>query len=276
MFFLKKNTLLKSVFIVFLGIFLSNNSFADDADGIFNAEEYKLFKIVKGDFLNFYSLSNLKVMAASFALGGVLANTSADESMQSGYQDNIRSENTDDFSKTAKLFGEGKYLIPLSLAAATVGYFIPEDSGASVIGTWGANTARAYLVGAPPMLLMQVVTGASRPDEGTVGDSSWSPFEDNNGVSGHSFMGAVPFITLAKMYKDNPVKWFFYGASFLASWSRVNDNDHYVSQSALGWVMAYQSVRSVFMTDKQRENPLAFNIYPYGSKGAGLLVSYSF
>ncbi|MCK5163518.1 MAG: phosphatase PAP2 family protein, partial [Desulfobacula sp.] len=250
--------------------------FADDADGIFNAEEYKLFEIVKGDFLNFYSLSNLKVMAASFALGGVLANTSADESMQSGYQDNIRSENTDDFSEMAKNLGEGKYLIPLSLAAATVGYFIPEDSGASAIGTWGANTARAYLVGAPPMLLMQVVTGASRPDEGTVGDSSWSPFEDNNGVSGHSFMGAVPFITLAKMYKDNPVKWFFYGASFLASWSRVNDNDHYVSQSALGWVMAYQSVRSVFMTDKQRENPLAFNIYPYGSKGAGFLVSYSF
>jgi len=255
-------------------LFLCNSAFADDNSYSSYSGRYQILEDIKGDFRNYYTSGNFKVMAGSFALGGILANTSADEWLQDEYQNNMRSESTDDFSKTAKKFGDGEYLIPLSLAAAAAGYFIPEDNLAYPIGTWGYNTARAYLVGAPPMLLMQVVTGASRPGESSHG-SEWSLFNDNNGVSGHSFMGAVPFLTLAKMNRDNPVKWLFYGASFLTGWSRVNDDDHFVSQSVLGWVMAYQSVRSVFMTDKQRDSSLAFNLYPYGKSGAGFLLSYA-
>jgi len=48
-----------------------------------------------------------------------------------------------------------------------------------------------------------------------------------------------------------------------------------VSQSVLGWIMAYQSVKSVFQTDKDRENPFSLNVFPYGSDGAGFLLSYS-
>ncbi len=66
----------------------------------------------------------------------------------------------------------------------------------------GVYASRAYLVGAPAMLLMQNVTGGSRPEEMDHG-SKWDPFHDDNGVSGHAFMGAVPFLTLANMYDDN-------------------------------------------------------------------------
>jgi len=253
---------------------LCNSSFANDDSSLFTDIEYGLLETVKGDFINYYSLSNLKIMVVSFTLGGILANTSADGDAQNSYQDNIRSKGTDDFSKIVKDLGEKKYLIPLSAAAAVAGYYIPENSYTSPIGTWGFNTARAYLVGIPPMWLMQTVTGASRPGESPNG-SDWSPFNDNNGISGHSFIGAVPFITLAKMYKNNPVRWFFYGTSFLAGWSMVNDDDHYISQSALGWVIAYQSVKVVFLTNKKRKNPVSFNVYPCGSKGAGFLLSYS-
>lgn len=261
-------------FFIFLSTCFCPVSFADDNKNSSAGFEYDLFETVKTDYKNYYSWDNLKVIIAGFTAGAILANTDADGNLLDGYQKNWRSSGTDDFAKGAKNLGEGKYLIPVSLAAAVAGYYLPEGSGASDIGTWGLNTTRAYLVGAPPMLLMQVVTGASRPGEISDG-SDWRPFRDNNGVSGHAFMGAVPFITLAKMYKDSPVRWLYYGASFLAGWSRVNDGDHYISQSALGWMMAFQSVNAVFLTDKEKENHLSFNLYPYGSDGAGFLLSFS-
>ncbi len=254
--------------------FVCGNATGNEQNNFFDDVRYGLFENLKGDIVNYYSFDTLKLYAVSFGLGGVIANTSVDQSIQDEYQDRVRSDRTDDFSEIAKDFGEGKFLIPLSLAAAAVGYFIPEETGLKGIGTWGGNTARAYLVGAPTMLLMQKVTGASRPGE-TSDDSKWKPGEDNNGVSGHSFMGAVPFITLAKMYQDSPVKWLFYGASFLTGWSRLNDDDHYFSQSALGWIMAYQSVNSVFKTDEQRQSQLSLTVYPYSNGGAGVMLSYN-
>ena len=57
------------------------------------------------------------------------------------------------------------------------------------------------LVGAPATGVLQVAIGASRPSE-TAAGSRWRPFHDNNGVSGHAFVGAVPFLAAAK-YTDN-------------------------------------------------------------------------
>ncbi len=70
-----------------------------------------------------------------------------------------------------------------------------------------------------------------------------------------AFMGAIPFLTLASMYNDNKVvKYLSYAASFAAAWSRVNDDDHYLSQAALGWYLAFESVDAVFDADKKKRN----------------------
>jgi len=62
------------------------------------------------------------------------------------------------------------------------------------------------------------MTGASRPSEG---DSKWRPLKDSNGLSGHAFIGAVPFITAAKM-NDNPyIKTILYGFSVLPGLTRI-------------------------------------------------------
>jgi len=66
-------------------------------------------------------------------------------------------------------------------------------------------------------------------------------------VSGHAFVGAVPFLTLAKMAENQkPLQVLAYALSVLTAWSRVNDNAHYTSQAILGWYMAYESVDAVF------------------------------
>ncbi len=118
-------------------------------------------------------------------------------------------------------------------------------------GDFGKRVTRSYLVGAPPMLLMQSVLGGSRPGENSVG-SQWKPFDDDNAVSGHAFIGAVPFITAAKMTENPWAKGVFYACSVLTPWSRVNDDSHYMSQAILGWWMAYLACNAV--DDTQRES----------------------
>jgi hypothetical protein len=201
------------------------------------------------DYKRFYSSERFMRIGIGCGSAALLANTELDRQIQEWYQEDVRSSNTDDFSRTAKLFGEGKYLIPLSLLLASTKYFDKE----APVGNWAAYSTRAYIAGVPSLLLVQRLTGGSRPGE-TTHDSRWRPFNDNNGVSGHSFIGAVPFLALAKMNRDNTVlKYVAYAASAAAAWSRVNDNGHYLSQAALGWYMAWESVDAVVDGEEERE-----------------------
>ena len=186
-------------------------------------------------------------LAAGFSVGAIMANSSIDNDVEEWYQKDVRSSSTDDSAKIAKIFGEGKYLIPLTALSASLP-FIADDSA---LGIWGEKSIRAYMVGAPAMLLMQKVTGASRPEE-PPHDSRWSMFNDTNGVSGHAFIGAVPFLSIAKMNEDNKlIKYAAYAASAAGAWSRVNDDDHYLSQILLGWYMAWESVDAVFSPSEE-------------------------
>ena len=122
--------------------------------------------------------------------------------------------------------------------AALVGEITEGNEWGSTTGEWGRRSLRAILVGAPPVLFLQKAIGASRPKED---DSRWRPFNDNNGVSGHSFMGAVPFIAAAKMAENQYIRYSLYLGSMLCGWSRINDDCHYFSQAAMGWWIPYLS-----------------------------------
>jgi hypothetical protein len=71
-------------------------------------------------------------------------------------------------------------------------------------------------------------------------------------------VGAVPFLTLARMNDNKFIKYASYAASSLAAWSRVNDNRHYTNQAILGWQMAYESVGSVFDTNNNKATKISF------------------
>lgn len=228
------------------------------------------WEAMQKDYQSFYAPKRLQRLAIGFGVGGVVANTQLDNNFQNWYQHNIRSNNTDAFSKVTKTFGEGKIMIPVALLSATINYIEPKSS----IGVWGVYTSRAYLIGAPAVLLMQVATGASRPDESSHG-SKWHPFNDNNGVSGHAFVGAVPFLTLAHLYEKNkPIKYVAYLASFATAWSRINDNAHYLSQASLGWYMAYESVDAVFDADRPKEKVSVYPIAGYKSMGISVQMHW--
>ena len=201
-----------------------------------------LMKDVLADHRNFYSGVNLGKLAIGLGVAGILANTSADGRIQDWYRESLRSEATEDLSGMIKPLGNGRIALPVYLGVFILGELTDHTSVGATAGLWAGRSLRTFLVGAPPVLFLQRALGGSRPVED---DFHWRPFEDDNGVSGHSFVGAIPFLSAAKMADNRYLKFLWYSASTLCGLSRINDDAHYFSQSALGWWMAYLASSSV-------------------------------
>jgi hypothetical protein len=247
-----------TVFLTLACIFSATTASA--LEEVASKKESTISGTISDDYGNFYSKDRLIRLGIAFGLGGIAANTNVDMNLRNWYQDKVRNEQTNSWSSVegnnrafrAKLFGEGKYMIPVALLAASVN-LINEDTA---VGSWGANTSRAYIVGLPAVWGMQFATGAARPEHNAPAGSAWRPFNSDgyaHGVSGHAFVGAVPFLAIAQMNQDNPwVKYPAYVASTAAALSRVNDDAHFPSQVVLGWYMAWEAVDSVMDTNKNK------------------------
>lgn len=262
-----------------LGLFILTGAFLQTPA---KAAEYKSTSSTNGvvstvarDYRNFYSEDRLIRLGIAFGLGAVAANSNIDIHIRDWTQEQAANNTTapqnpeTDDSLFAKTFGETKLMVPIALLAASLNTI----SSNTAIGNWGANTSRAYIVGLPALWGTQIITGASRPNETPEG-SAWRAANDYNGVSGHAFMGATPFLTIAAM---NPERaWIRYPAYLLSTatgLSRIYDDKHFASQVALGWYLAWESVDSVMDTNKRRRR---FTVSPMmGIDGYGIIASAS-
>jgi hypothetical protein len=217
-----------------------------------DGESLGLVQSIVTDHGQFYSRSSLGMMLVGLGAGAALANSNADDWITNDfYQETIRNASTDEYFEAIhnmKVFGEGKYALPIYAVAAGGGWLFDETEWLNAPGEWGERSLRSVLVGGPPMLAMQWCVGGSRPGEAHSG-SHWEPFNDNNGVSGHAFMGAIPFLNAANMTENPWLRAACYAGSGMAGLSRVNDDSHYASQALLGWWMAYLAARSVNATE---------------------------
>ena len=212
------------------------------------------------DYQHFYSCRGLTLVGLGLGTGAVLANTRLDQELQDWYQDGVRSRGTDDFAKAAKVFGDGNIFIPVYAGVTLLRPYLAGWPAGAVIGDWGDRCLRSVVVGGPPVLALQWILGASRPSEGA--GSCWKPFDDTHGVSGHAFIGAVTFINAAKMSDNLGAKLLWYALSTLPAWSRINDNDHYLSQAVLGWWFGYLAATAV---DNSEQSKRQFAIIPLAS-----------
>ncbi len=204
---------------------------------------------VCSDYGRYYTWNTMGDLALALAGAAVFANSSLDADFQNWYQRDIRSDGTDNLAVFWKTFGEGQIFIPAFIGLAVAGTMWEDEWPVlGVTGEYSERVTRGYLVGGPAMLVMQFTLGGSRPGETSAG-SRWKPFDDTNAVSGHAFMGAVPFITAAQMVENPWARRTLYACSTFTAWSRVNDNDHYLSQACLGWYMAYLACRVVNDTE---------------------------
>lgn len=218
--------------------------------------------VIENDYRAFYlDYRAMGSLGAGVLGAGVLANSSADREVREYFQDDLRSPATDSFSDIARVPGDVLVAVPLLFGAYAL-------SGDGAVKSWAGNSLRAFIVGAPAGLFIQYATGADRPEEGS---SGWKPFRGNNGLSGHAFTGAVPFITAAKMQDGAAMKTLFYALSVLPGLTRINDEKHYLSQAALGWYLAYLSVSSIEKSGRRSSVSLA----PFRN-GSGVALSASF
>ncbi len=209
---------------------------------------------LEGDYGNFYlDTGNLLFLGGGLAGAAVLANTKADREVQNYYQKRLRSGGTDSAASVARVPGEIYVTVPLLLA---VHLLIPDGPSYGAVDAWAQKSLRALFLGGPLGLVLQRAIGAERPDKN---DSRWRPFKSSHGLSGHAFVGAVPFIMAGRMEDNIYLKSMFYGLSVLPGLSRINDNQHYLSQVALGWYLAYLSSSVV---DRNKDNRAAFVIVP--------------
>jgi hypothetical protein len=214
---------------------------------------------VWSDYKNYYSWSTAGYMLAGFGVGAVVANTDLDSKFQSWYQQHVRSSESDNIANFVRPLGEGQYTIPVVAVLALL-----NDTGwldgqpvLQEVGQWGDRVTRAYLVGAVPMLAMQELTGANRPSSPDP-HSSWKPFSASNGVSGDAFMSSCLFISAADMTDQPLAKGFFYACSFMVPWERIDLNQHFLSEAALGWWMGYLACRAVNQTELMTDRRVIF------------------
>ncbi len=221
------------------------------------------------DQSNFYSRDSILALGLVFGTGAALANSDADVQIEKHFQASVRGATSDDwfeFLHANKELGNGVYTLPIMGAAWLANEYVDGPPAFEHFGTWGERSMRGFIVGAPPLIVMQRLTGGSRPYETTEG-SEWHPLRDNNGVSGHAFMSSLPFITAAKM-TDNPwQKSLWYLGSTLGPLSRVNDNAHYPSQIGMGWTMAFVAATAVQQSDTGKRGWRLVPESPFGGSG---------
>ncbi|MFM8735259.1 MAG: phosphatase PAP2 family protein [Pirellulales bacterium] len=199
------------------------------------------------DYRNFYSCESLVCVSAAFGAGALMANTGFDDTMQTAWQQGVEPTTLGTFFSGCKDIGEGRYALPVFGLAAASGLVFEGNPFGDAVGEWGARSLRMFVVGAPPLYVLQLATGAGRPSDDR--GSAWQFFNDNNGVSGHAFVGAIPFLAAADMVESPLLKGTLYVCSTFVGFSRMTDNAHYPSQVFLGWYLAWASSRAVSMTE---------------------------
>lgn len=228
---------------------------------------------IRDDFRHHYSLHGLGNTAAGFGISGLLANSNADQYMQNFVRDELQGRAGDNLAGLFTGMGDAAQplnAMPVYLGAMWLGGYSTDAE--APLARWGAHSLRTILVGTPELVALSRLSGGQRPEEGAPG---WNRFADDNGVSGHAFYGAAPIISAARMTDARWLRYSLLAASTLPGLARVYDDKHYLSQSFMGWWLAYQASGSVEQTNRDRQHNFRIMPMPYPD-GAGLQVSITF
>ena len=232
--------------------------------------------LILEDYGNYFTWQGMGEIALGVALAAPIANTSADLSIRNWYQRHNKEPWEESYAYSIKNAGEYTYALPAYFAIAIAGKgmqgldSVMFDDGSwigevgQVSNEWGQRCIRAMAVGTPMVGLLQVGLGSTRP---SLGSSYWNPLAASHGVSGHAYVGSIPFLTAASMTDSSYLKVPLVLASCLTGWSRIQTDDHYFSQVALGWWMGYLAVRAVNRTQDEERS---IEFLPGSSEGPGV------
>jgi hypothetical protein len=206
-------------------------------------------RYVGQDYRTFYSRANCGLIVLGIGAAQVTMGTGADQGISNWYQDHVDGQDADEVAEVIKQAGTPEFVLPAYLLLGALSPLAEDVPVADVACDWGANCLRTALVGEIPMLLLQQLLGSSRPRDGDRRKVHWKPFQDNNGVSGHAFLGAIPALNAAYMADRWYWKSLFGVLSAGPAWAQLQHDAHTLSQVSLGWWLAWLSTRSVHRTN---------------------------
>lgn len=228
---------------------------------------------VAADHLAFYDQGSLLALGAGVGFAALSANSQLDRDIYEDVLPEWRTGRVNRFRDDVLWLGDGAVMLPVFGVTALLAPAVGSDA----VGEWGERALRTTLVGAPSVLALQRLTGAGRPDDPSNDQASeWQPFEFSNGVSGHAFVGAIPFLTVAAMQDDPWIDGLSYVASTAVAAARLQGSRHYFSQVVLGWWIAFLATEAV--DDSARgAAPSTMSILPYaGPDRVGFEVVHRF
>ncbi|MBL8728974.1 MAG: phosphatase PAP2 family protein [Planctomycetes bacterium] len=210
---------------------------------------------VLADHGAFYDQGTMLGLGAGIGLAALSANSQLDRDIYDDALAGWRTHELGEARNDVQDLGDGAYVLPVLATASLFGPAL----GSPAIGEWGERSLRGVLVGAPPMLALQRLIGAGRPDDpANTTSSEWQPFEHSNGVSGHAFIGSVPLLTVARMQDDPAIDVACYLGSMVVAAARLQGSKHYFSQVALGWWIGYLATGAV--DDAERGIPVGDDV----------------
>ncbi len=144
------------------GDFGSTERLVLDGDQLHDSGPVRLVRRLWNDQLNFYAPDSLLVLGIGLGVGAAVANTQLDGDIQRHLQSSLHHANSDDWLEglhANKELGDGRFTLPIYASAWAIGSLFPDAPLANGSRIWGGRTIRGFLVGAPPVLLLQRVTG---------------------------------------------------------------------------------------------------------------------
>ncbi len=186
-----------------------------------------------------YTRRNFLKLAGATAGAAALSYSGVDELFDEWHRGNVRGDASDAVAHFAKEYGEN-YIAFSALAYGLADWALP----GTAIGRWGRQCFTATGCGLPVLWTWQRVLGGSRPSDEKEWGPRYRPFTDENSVSGHTFLGAIPFLVAAKELGHPVGAWTLRALSPMTGWSRINDERHYLSQVLLGYGLAWESVQA--------------------------------
>ena len=181
-------------------------------------------------------------LGAGVAGAAVLVYAGADEAFDRWHRGNVSGSGADSGAgHLAHLFKEmgERYWVGVWWLFAVVDVHV----ASTALSRWGRTNFEAIATGLPTLWGLQYGLGASRPTDDN--GPFYHPLRDQNSASGHTFIGAVPWLNLAPSIESAAMRTGLRLMSGATGWSRLYDRKHYLSQVLLGWGLAQSSVQAV-------------------------------
>lgn len=235
------------------------------------------------DYSLYYGLDNLPYFFGVVGASALMANTGFDHGVRNHIQHKFKhqhyhTQHSNRWTRNIDKISAFSFM-KVYIGGIFIGYWFKDDWGGDILYRWANRSLRAFIIASPQVTLLRKVLGSGRPN-GKVGRdytrSKWRLGKnERSSVSGHTFNGAIPFITAGLMTDNLALRYGLYAISTIPGLSRMHGRWHYFSQVFLGWSLSYLAARIVDIADQEKYPQVQVNLCPVRD-GAMLYGKYDF